>query len=59
MGSEMLTDLIYVDQCDSNWTNQWKYYRITPIVQMYLQNVLKGKGILHDRTILIGLRVRE
>jgi hypothetical protein len=34
----MRPDLIYVDKNDdSNLTNDWKYYRVTPIAQMNIE----------------------
>jgi hypothetical protein len=89
--NDMLMDLLYVDKHDSSLTNDWKYYRVTPIAQVHIEicevtwptfadkgvpiqspfvvglkaaerineDVLRGKGILQDRAILIGLRVRD
>ena len=47
----MPPDLIYVDKRDSNWTNEWKYYRVTPIAKTNIEVCEVDFPTLLDRCV--------
>lgn len=58
----MTCDLIYVDKNnDSNFTNDWKYYRVTPIASSNIEVCevefpsLRDKGVATQTPGVVGL----
>jgi len=54
-------DLFYLDKQDSDWTNTWKYYRVTSVYQMHIETCevefpsLKDKGVPTQHAWIVGL----
>jgi hypothetical protein len=54
-------DLIYVDKHDSDFTGEWKYYRVTPISGIHIEvseisfPSLTDKGVATQSAFIVGL----
>jgi hypothetical protein len=59
--SHMTIDLIYLDNHGSNFTGDWKYYRVTPVFGMHIETCevqfpsLTDKGVATQTPFIVGL----